>query len=176
MGRLIVITGGSRSGKSRFAQEMAQRLGGANVAFIATCQPLDDEMVERVAAHQADRPREWHTIDAPLQLAEAVRDCGAGVALVDCLTLFVTNVLLAHEGDHAEAEAALTAELSRLTDIVQASDTMAIVVTNEVGMGLVPEYPLGRAFRDIAGRAGQLLASHADEVYLTVLGLPLRLK
>jgi adenosylcobinamide kinase / adenosylcobinamide-phosphate guanylyltransferase len=176
MGRLIVITGGSRSGKSRFAQEMAQRLGGADVAFIATCQALDEEMAARIAAHQADRPREWRTVEEPMHLADAVANCGAGTALVDCLTLFVTNVLLAHEEDHAAAEAAVCVELGRLVESLRASDITAIVVTNEVGMGLVPEYPLGRAFRDIAGRAGQLLASHADEVYMTVLGLPLRLK
>ena len=176
MGRLIVVTGGSRSGKSRFAQEMAQRLGGTDVVFIATCQPLDDEMLERVAAHQADRPHEWATLEAPLQLAEAVRSCDATVALVDCVTLFVTNVLLGHAGDHAAAEAAVTSELKRVVEIAADANLTVIAVTNEVGMGLVPEYPLGRAFRDIAGRAGQLLASNADEVYLTVLGLPLRLR
>ena len=176
MGHLILITGGSRSGKSRFAQDMAQRVGGEDVAFIATCQPLDEEMAARIATHQADRPQEWRTVEAPLRLADAVRDCGAGTVLVDCLTLFITNVLLAHDGDHASAEAAVGAELGRLVEVVGESDITVIVVTNDVCMGLVPEYPLGRAFRDIAGRAGQLLASHADEVYLTVLGLPMRLK
>ena len=176
MGRLILITGGSRSGKSRFAQDMAQRLGGADVAFVATCQPLDDEMVARIAAHKDDRPQEWRTVEAPLQLADSVRDCGAGTVLVDCLTLFVTNVLLAQGGDQTAAEAAVRAELQWLVDVVGEGDITVIVVTNEVGMGLVPEYPLGRAFRDIAGRAGQLLARHADEVYLTVLGIPLKLK
>ena len=153
MGCLVLITGGSRSGKSRHAADLAARIGGDSVTFVATCQPMDDEMVGRVAAHKADRPPQWQTVEEPLRLAEAIHAVSSEAAIIDCL-----------------------AELQALVDVVQASAATVIVVTNEVGMGLVPEYPLGRAFRDIAGRAGQFLATHADEVYLTVLGIPVKLK
>jgi adenosyl cobinamide kinase/adenosyl cobinamide phosphate guanylyltransferase len=176
MGRLILITGGARSGKSRLAEEIADRAGGDEVTYIATCQPADEEMVERVAKHRAARPAAWRTIEEPLRLADAVRRCDTGAALIDCLTLYVTNVLFSEDEDQERAERVVNDELLRLVDAVAETGKIVIVVTNEVGMGIVPATPLGRAFRDIAGRAGQELARHADEAYMAVLGIPIKLK
>lgn len=179
-GRLILILGGARSGKSSYAEKLALELGGPDVLYVATAQAFDDEMRSRIAAHRAARPEGWRTLEAPL-LADAALDettRAARVVLLDCLTLLASNAILAagDEPTAAAAEAALAREVSVLLAAYQAGDATWIVVSNEVGMGLVPPYPLGRVYRDALGRANQRLAAAADQVLLMIAGLPLPLK
>ncbi|MGQ9555933.1 MAG: bifunctional adenosylcobinamide kinase/adenosylcobinamide-phosphate guanylyltransferase [Anaerolineae bacterium] len=180
MGRLILILGGARSGKSTFAQQLAERLGGEQVLFVATAQAGDEEMQARVQAHRRERPAAWRTLEAQCGIGPALSASlsDARVVLVDCLTLLVTNVMLAggETPEEATAQTAVLAEMQSLLDVCARSAATFIVVSNEVGMGLVPPYPLGRLFRDLLGRANQILARRADQVYLMVAGLPLDLK
>jgi len=168
---LIVVGGGARSGKSRFALLLARGLGTRR-AFVATAQPFDAEMVIRIAAHRRERGTDFATVEEPLDLVQAVGRLGDfEVVLIDCLTLWISNMLL--RGDD---EAHLAEEVERLAAVLVERPHHTVVVTNEVGMGLVPETPLGRVFRDSAGRAHQTLARRAHSLYLAVLGSVLRLK
>lgn len=164
----MLVTGGARAGKSRFAQALAQRLGGDGVSFLATAEPLDEEMRERILQHRRERPSAWETLEVPLEVPQALRRAGHGVVLLDCLTLWVSNLLLRGREVREEVE--------RLLEAARGSGKTLVVVSNEVGMGLVPENPLGRRYRDLLGAANQRLAQEAQEVYLVVAGLPLRLK
>lgn len=166
--RLFVL-GGARSGKSRYAQQRAEAIGGRHL-FVATAQAWDDEMRDRIARHRADRDARWETVDAPRDLAAALEaNSGAGaVALVDCLTLWLTNLLLAN--------ADLDAATQDLCEAIRGFEGTLILVSNEVGFGIVPENALARRFRDAAGRLNQAVAAAADEVALVVAGLPLRVK
>jgi adenosylcobinamide kinase/adenosylcobinamide-phosphate guanylyltransferase len=177
--RIILVGGGARSGKSRFALARARRLGARRV-FVATGQALDAEMAERIAAHVRTRGDDFRTVEEPLALAETLIALGGGerrddsnadVVVVDCLTLWLSNLVCRgdSEGTIAEQVDALGAALARRR-------FHAIVVTNEVGLGIVPEAPLGRLFRDVAGRAHQRLATLADEIHLAILGTILRLR
>jgi adenosylcobinamide kinase/adenosylcobinamide-phosphate guanylyltransferase len=178
--RMILILGGARGGKSAYAQRMAEQIGGSDVLYVATAEALDDEMRERIAVHRADRPKGWRTLEAPglraVSLAEEAE--GATVVLVDCLTMLSSNALLSLEEDPStvEAEAAVNAEVEALLAAVRDTEAVWIIVSNEVGLGLVPPYPLGRLYRDALGRANQRLAAQADEVYMLVAGLPMTLK
>ncbi len=179
MGRLTLILGGVRSGKSRFAQELAAQLEeetGGLVTFLATAQAGDEEMRERIEKHQRSRPARWKTVEAPLQAAEALQREGtrAGVVLLDCLTVLLSNILLS-SGDPVDT-GLVDRELDRLVAAVQAVPAAVIVVSNEVGLGVVPPSPLGRLFRDVAGLANQHLAREAEIVYFMVAGLPRKLK
>lgn len=170
---LILVGGGVRSGKSAFALSLARRLGGRRV-FVATAQPFDDEMRRRIAAHRLERQGDFTTLEAPLDLPGALRALAADppeVVVVDCLTLWLSNLLL--RGDAPEV---IAPEVARLAEVLRAGPFHAVLVTNEVGMGVVPESPLGRTFRDVAGRAHQALARRADRVYLAALGCILRLR
>lgn len=162
-----LVLGGARSGKSAYAQRQAQASGLA-VAYFATAQAGDDEMRARIARHRADRPAAWRTVEEPLALADALaREASADACLlVDCLTLWLTNVML------AEREA----EIDRLLEVAPALPGRLIFVSNEVGWGIVPENALARRFRDAQGRLNQRLAALADEVTLVAAGLPLKLK
>ena len=165
-----LVLGGARSGKSGFAQKAAENavLTGSPV-LIATGQAFDDEMAERIARHQADRGESWTTVEAPLALAEAIAALPAdAVAVVDCLTLWLSNLML--------DERDIAAEAAALVEAVAACPARLWLVSNEVGLGLVPETPLGRRFRDEAGRLHQRLAQAVDEVYFVAAGLPLKLK
>ena len=178
MGQLILILGGARSGKSAYAERLAHERGGA-VLFVATATAGDDEMAQRIAAHRADRPAAWRTLEAPTGVAAAVAgvDSAADIILLDCVTLLISNLLLAHEavGEAATGEA-IDAEIAALLARIDTAAATWIVVSNEVGMGLVPPYPLGRAYRDLLGRVNARLAARADRAYLLVAGLPLDLK
>lgn len=184
--RLILLLGGARSGKSAYAEQLAGKLAGdASVLYIATATPSDDEMRERITRHQASRPPHWQTIEEPKNPADALRASAAPVALLDCVTLLVANLMLDsdHGGaldeatlDAVAAQAEVDAAITRLLDVWRAGRATLIVVSNEVGMGLVPPYPLGRIYRDILGRVNARLAAAADTVLLMVAGLPIELK
>ncbi len=186
--RLIVILGGARSGKSAFAERLATS-SERSVAFIATAIAGDDEMRERIARHRASRPKGWHTLEEPLDLAGAVRTASnlAEVLLLDCITLWLANWLFQQYGTNAEEEfassalfdaGALKKEVGALLEAVNflAPNKTLIVVTNEVGLGIVPAYPLGRVYRDALGYVNQRLARAANRVYLMVAGIAVDIK
>jgi adenosylcobinamide kinase/adenosylcobinamide-phosphate guanylyltransferase len=167
----VLVGGGARSGKSRFALARALALG-ARGRFIATAEPSDDEMSARIARHRDERGGRLRTVEAPLDLPAALdADGDHDVVLVDCLTLWLSNLLVRG----ATADEAL-ARVEELAAAVARRRVPVVLVTNEVGMGLVPETPLGRAFRDVAGLAHQRLARDADEINVAVLGVVLRLR
>lgn len=168
--RLILVGGGARSGKSRFALARASALGRRRL-FLATAEAGDDEMRSRIAQHRAERGGGFDTVEVPLAVAEAIAaDRAHDVILLDCLTLWLSNLLL--RGLDAEEVAA---RVAALVEVLGRRRAHVVVVTNEVGMGLVPETPLGRAFRDATGLAHQRLAAAADETYCAVMGVVLRL-
>jgi adenosylcobinamide kinase / adenosylcobinamide-phosphate guanylyltransferase len=173
---LHLITGGARSGKSRLAQTLASGLGDSNVSFIATAQALDDEMHERIAKHRAERPASWQTIEMPRNVHLALQRAAHPVILLDCLTLLVTNAFLAHDDNYRAALDAVAKEVDLLLAAAARKQGTLIVVTNEVGMGIVPEYPLGRWFRDALGTANQRVARCAQTVTLLVSGVAVRIK
>lgn len=180
MGRLILVLGGARSGKSAYAQRLARQLGGDAVLVVATATVGDDEMAQRIARHQQSRPPRWRTLECPRHIGAALRAelREATVVLLDCLTLLVSNVMLAPD-TAASAEAAATAvqaEIAALLQVCQNSPATFIVVSNEVGLGLVPNTPLGRLYRDLLGQANQTLAAQAQAVYLMVAGLAVDVK
>jgi len=161
--------GGARSGKSRFAQALCPADG--RVTYVATARVEDAEMGARVARHRRERPAEWVTVEEPLELSRVVRAAAAEseCVLVDCLTVWLANLAWAHPGEGVEERA--YAELERLP-----AGPRVILVSNEVGGGVVPETEVGRRFRDLQGFVNQRAAALCDEVYLTVAGLPLQLK
>jgi adenosylcobinamide kinase / adenosylcobinamide-phosphate guanylyltransferase len=168
---IVLVGGGARSGKSAFALTRA-RLAGPRRLFVATAQAFDDEMRERIARHVAERAGGFATVEAPFALPEALASArDVDVAVVDCLTLWLSNLLLRGDGERAIEE-----QVSGLVDAAERAAYPVVIVTNEVGMGVVPESPLGRAFRDIAGRAHQRLAERATEVYFAAMGCILRLR
>jgi adenosyl cobinamide kinase/adenosyl cobinamide phosphate guanylyltransferase len=159
----------------RLAAE-AERASGGEVAFIATAEGLDAEMSARIARHRAERPAHWRTFEEPCQIDEALGQAnGAAVVVVDCLTLFVSNWLMRHADEH-ECEQVMQRVTRNFLELARTRQQTIICVSNEVGLGLVPETQVGRTFRDLLGRANQDFAAAADEVYLLVAGLPLQLK
>jgi adenosyl cobinamide kinase/adenosyl cobinamide phosphate guanylyltransferase len=178
---LILLTGGARSGKSRYAEALAHHFGSEfgseEVCYVATLKPRDDELQRRVARHRQRRSPTWRTVEAPLGVAATVREAGEPVLLVDCLSGFVSNVLLEHEkqGEEAAVEAVLS-EVENLLEAIKASSKTVIIVSNEVGSGVVPAYPLGRWYRDALGLANQRVAQAADAVALLTVGIPQLLK
>jgi adenosylcobinamide kinase/adenosylcobinamide-phosphate guanylyltransferase len=170
--KLIFITGGARSGKSDFALKLAQRFAGRK-AYLATARALDEEMAERIQKHKRNRPQDWQTLEEPLGVAKVLKE-GAGhfsVILLDCLTLWISNSLMAKWG-----EKKILREADRLLEASQGMKGTVIIVSNEVGLGIVPDNPSARIFRDLSGLIHQKVARQADEVYFMVNGLPLQLK
>jgi adenosylcobinamide kinase/adenosylcobinamide-phosphate guanylyltransferase len=174
-GNLIFVTGAARSGKSFFAEKMAADLEG-KVVYIATCVPGDDEMRDRVARHQARRPASWQTIEEDLDPARIIMEMDGPerIFLVDCLTLLVSNLIL--QPDVQPDEKLILDKIASLAEIGSASTAHVIIVSNEVGWGIVPGDALSRLYRDIIGRANQIIASRADQVYVTIAGIPVELK
>ncbi|MBN1178156.1 MAG: bifunctional adenosylcobinamide kinase/adenosylcobinamide-phosphate guanylyltransferase [Anaerolineae bacterium] len=183
---LILILGGARSGKSSYAERLAPQIG-ERVLYVATAEARDVEMAARIAVHRAARPATWRTVEAPSGVGPAVQAAlaaaPADVVLLDCLTLLVSNRILAglseadlDNVDERAAQARVEAEVDGLLEAFHTTDVPWIVVSNEVGLGLVPPYPVGRVYRDLLGWANQRLAAAAGRVYLLVAGLPVDVK
>jgi adenosylcobinamide kinase / adenosylcobinamide-phosphate guanylyltransferase len=171
--RVVLILGGVRSGKSRYAQRLAEV--SKRVTFVATAERRDDEeMLKKIERHRAERPAHWKTIEEPLNLAHVVRSAAADcdVLLIDCLTLFASNLLEAHGENLSLAQP----EIDDLCAALQSASCTVILVSNEVGSGVVPAYAIGRRFRDLIGEINQRVAAVADSVLFMVAGLPLALK
>jgi adenosylcobinamide kinase/adenosylcobinamide-phosphate guanylyltransferase len=183
---LILVTGGARSGKSTFAEYLASERG-EKVLYLATAIPVDDEMKARIGAHRAARPDQWKTIERYKGFEELAYDpdfLEAETLLLDCVTIMISNIILDSALDFDECgteeldalEDEVAREVEELIDLAEEYGKVLIAVTNELGMGLVPTYRLGRIFRDMAGRMNQYLAQRAGHVYFLVSGLPLQLK
>jgi adenosylcobinamide kinase / adenosylcobinamide-phosphate guanylyltransferase len=179
--RMIFLLGGARSGKSYQAEQWA-REHGKNVLFVATAQAFDDDMRERITRHRAQRPAEWHTLEVPLGVGEAIlratQQATYDVIVVDCLTLLASNALLTlpENATQAQADDIILQETRALLDAYAYTHATWLIVSNEVGMGVVPATSLGRLFRDALGRANQQVATRADDVWLLVAGLIWKLK
>ena len=164
----LLITGGARSGKSSFAEQRVKEFG-APLVYIATAEAFDSEMKDRIALHQARRGTDWLTVPAPLNLPQALREAdGMGPCLVDCLTIWLNNLMFAEQWTATAAD--------QLVAAIAARSDPVVLVTNEVGCGIVPENALARRFRDEAGRMNQIIAAAVDEVYFSVSGIPVRIK
>ena len=174
--QLIFVLGGARSGKSAFAERLAGHRGG-RVLYAATAEALDADMERRIANHRQQRPAEWDTLEEPLQLATALSSAldGYDTCLLDCLTLWVSNLLLSMEDDPS-AEQEILSATHRLLEVYEQSASSWIVVSNEVGLSVVPSTRLGAVYRDALGRVNQAVASRADKVYFMVAGLVLEMK
>jgi adenosylcobinamide kinase/adenosylcobinamide-phosphate guanylyltransferase len=177
--RLTLILGGARSGKSSYAQKIAAERGNT-VLYVATAEAGDDEMATRIAAHRAERPTHWQTLEASKDVGAAIRLQAnhKPIVLIDCLTLLANNVIVPLPEPVTEemATQVLKKEVDELMNAYHQSNAEWIIVSNEVGLGLVPPYPLGRVYRDALGRANQQLAAIADEVILMIAGLPMKIK
>jgi adenosylcobinamide kinase / adenosylcobinamide-phosphate guanylyltransferase len=169
--KLTFVIGGARSGKSRYGESVIATLPPPwrpPWTYVATAEALDGEMAERIAAHRARRGPQWRTIEAPRDLAAVLAACQTTPVLVDCLTLWLSNQML--------ADADIELEMVRLEDALAVAQTPMVLIANEVGSGIVPDHPLGRKFRDLQGVLNQCMAARADRVVLVVAGLPLALK
>ena len=185
MGKLIFITGGARSGKSSYAEKLAERIEG-DILYVATSIPFDDEMKDRVKKHRERRPQNWATLETyknfDVKLPEKLE--GKAGVLFDCVTNMVSNLMLEKVQDDEvispdkadKVQGYIESEVNKLMKVIHESSAVFIMVTNEVGMSLVPEYALGRLFRDAAGIINQRIAEKADEVYLCVSGIPVKIK
>ena len=179
----ILIIGGARSGKSHFAQELALK-SGESVLFVATATAGDEEMQHRIEEHQRARSATWPTLEVTTHIASQIEQKigKAQMVIVDCITLLVNNIFSQYIDQTSEQidapliEKRVTSEISELVECINHIDASFIIVTNEVGMGLVPANKMGRLYRDLLGKANQLLAEQADEVYLMVAGLPVQIK
>ncbi|MFH0847043.1 MAG: bifunctional adenosylcobinamide kinase/adenosylcobinamide-phosphate guanylyltransferase [Chloroflexota bacterium] len=175
----ILITGGARSGKSHFAQELAAKLGGP-VLFVATAEPLDAEMAKRIKIHKKKRPQTWKTLELTRHLGSEVDRIASTfrVVVIDCITLLISNILSEHTEPLPEAliEKECEDEVEHLITCMRHHETNFVIVTNEVGEGLVPVNKVGRLYRDLLGKANQTLARDCDTVYLMVAGIPFKIK
>ena len=185
MGKIIMVTGGARSGKSTWAENKASGFGG-RVLYIATALAFDGEMKDRIAKHRERRNADWQTSEAYRNLNKLIEGANEGTdaVLIDCITLLVSNIMLEKNMDWEHitqfdcelAERDVKAEVGNLLESARIASFATIIVTNELGMGVVPPSVLGRAMRDIAGRINQMVAREADEVYMCISGIPLKIK
>ena len=177
--KIVLITGGVRSGKSIFAEKLAGNIG-RKITFIATAQAFDEEMTNRITKHQFNRPKHWETYEEPYQVAQVIQKVGekTEVVLIDCLTLLVSNLMQDYREDTSNNHLAKNI-IKQMKEIVRESlqcPATVIIVSNEVGLGLVPANAMGRFFRDILGQANQIIGADADWVYLMTAGIPLLIK
>lgn len=174
MGKIILLTGGARSGKSTYAKKLALNYGN-NVAFIATSPYCDEDMTKRIERHKKDRPHEWKTFEETRELAYLISEIDEfnsfRLAIIDCLTLFVSNHFLDNQNEEN-----ILLKIEQMINAIKLSAFDCIIVTNEVGMATHPENAMTRKFIDVLGRVNQIVAQNSDEVYLMVSGLPLKLK
>lgn len=180
MGKIVLVTGGARSGKSSFAEKYVGKYG-KKIAYIATAQAFDEEMKFRIALHRQRRPSAWHTYEAPKAAHLAIKQAGTegcDMILFDCLTVYISNLLCAMENieDSQKNYRMVQENCQALIQAAQAENLTLVLVTNEVGGGIVPENHLAREFRDLAGLANQLMAQAAAEVYLVTAGIPVDVK
>ena len=173
---ITFILGGARSGKSRFAQELAAKQG-KRVLFVATGEALDEEMRVRIETHKRSRAPTWKTLEVPTGVAKAMKGKigDAEVVIIDCVTLLVSNLMGTVDIEVETLEKKIAAELKDLFAFMRTTKAHFIIVSNEVGLGVVPAYPAGRVYRDALGMANQMLAKNADEVYFMVAGIPILL-
>jgi adenosylcobinamide kinase/adenosylcobinamide-phosphate guanylyltransferase len=174
-----LVIGGCRSGKSSHALHLAEKMRGDEKIFVATCVPRDDEMRQRVANHQKQRSQKWKTVEAPLRLPEAIGENAktGSVVLVDCLTMWVSNLLMENGDDPGIADVLrIEAQIPGLVHAIDPADGPVILVSNEVGAGIVPENKLARRFRDLVGSLNQAVAKRADSVVWMVAGIPVSVK
>lgn len=179
MSRITLILGGARSGKSSYALKLAEE-SRKSVTFIATAQAFDDEMSARIQKHKAERPASWETLELPLHIAPSVSQIKSDVVILDCITLWVTNLLMQFVNDDLVDEApfmqASQAETEKLLAAIRNTELDWLIVSNEVGLSLVPPYQMGRVYRDALGWVNQRLAQEADKVILMVAGIPMNVK
>ena len=176
--RLMFILGGARSGKSQYALQLAAE-SGKSVLFVATAEAGDEEMRDRITAHRLSRPQAWETLEAPLLVGKAILESNpSGLVLVDCLTLLASNVLglFSEPYERQEYEAALDEEIEGLLEAYRRTEAEWLVISNEVGLGVVPATPAGRLYRDALGKANQRVAQEADEVVLMAAGIAMKIK
>jgi adenosylcobinamide kinase / adenosylcobinamide-phosphate guanylyltransferase len=179
MGTLVLILGGARSGKSSYAQSLAEATGKP-VTFIATAEALDDEMSARIQKHRAERPATWETLEIQFDIASQLHRVKSKVVLLDCITLLISNLLMQfvkdERVDEAPFMAAVQQEINELVRRLRVGEQDWILISNEVGLGLVPAYQMGRVYRDAIGWANQRLAREADNVIFMVAGIPMTIK
>jgi adenosylcobinamide kinase / adenosylcobinamide-phosphate guanylyltransferase len=179
MGQITLLLGGARSGKSSYAQTLAED-SCKSVTFLATAQALDDEMSARIQKHKAERPAHWQTLEIPLDIASHVGRIKSDVVILDCMTLLATNLLMQFVKDDLVDEApfaeAIHKEVDDLFAAIRTGKKDWIIISNEIGLGLVPPYQMGRVYRDLLGWANQRLAHEADEVIFMVAGIPMIVK
>lgn len=186
MAKIVLVTGGARSGKSTFAEDYVGQLSD-NVAYIATAVPFDAGMVDRIKKHVASRPAHWRTFEKFANVHEVIGEVArqSPVALLDCITVLVNNIMfentdvdwdtISHERID-QIESNITQQIEKLVEAINKTELTCVIVTNELGMGIVPENRLARIYRDIAGRVNQYLGKHADEVHFVVSGIPMKIK
>jgi len=186
MGKCILVTGGARSGKSSFSEKKASSYGD-KVVYVATAVPFDDEMKDRIKKHKESRNPKWLTVETYKNIDETIYKYGQGYKcfLIDCITVMITNQLMEFFNydvenigidDYDKAENHIKDQITRMMNAIEESNADAILVTNEVGWGIVPDNAISRLFRDISGRINQIIAKRVEEVYLTVSGIPVRIK
>jgi len=181
MGKLTLILGGARSGKSSYAQSLAEE-SGKSVTFIATAQALDDEMSARIQKHRAERSASWETLEVPFNIVSCVQQIRSNIVILDCVTLLISNLLMQFVENDLVEEApfmmAVQKEINELISMLRAREQEQdwLIISNEVGLGLVPAYQMGRVYRDAIGWANQRLAREADKVIFMVAGIPATIK
>ncbi|HKL41139.1 MAG TPA: bifunctional adenosylcobinamide kinase/adenosylcobinamide-phosphate guanylyltransferase [Clostridia bacterium] len=185
MSKIITVTGGARSGKSSFGEALLKKSTGKK-GYIATATPFDDGMRERIKKHKNSRPKNWETFELPYEISSHIKEISVkcDIVILDCITVFSSNILFEKEYDWEKIsyekisllEEKIIEEIQQIVKIAKESDLALVIITNEVGSGIVPGNRLSRVYRDIAGRINQKLSQLSDEVYVTISGIPLKLK
>jgi adenosylcobinamide kinase/adenosylcobinamide-phosphate guanylyltransferase len=175
----ILVTGGARSGKSKLAFELAAKAGG-QVLFVATAEAGDDEMKRRIEAHRKARPKDWKTLEVTTHIGSQIAQNtgGAKTVIIDCITLLINNIFEEHGAKASDVllEKAVTAEINELLECIKKVKADFIIVTNEVGLGIIPGDSVSRLYRDLLGKANQMLGEKVDEVYMMIAGIPVAIK